>query len=199
MKIVFLDVDGVLNNTEYARYRTQVMGCRSGYGGDFKEGEPVTKENVGWDPQNVEALNHILHYFPDVFVVISSTWRHYFGLETFNEMFELYGLPDVLIGETADLDEPRPGGYVWDRYVNQTIRGKEVKAWLDEMNTSMGVDSYVILDDYAQFLPEQQDHFVQTDPTVGLTMDDALKAIEILEGEKNNNYEPTSILGKPRC
>ena len=39
---------------------------------------------------------------------------------------------------------------------------------------------YVILDDVPDFLPEQMENFIQVDPRVGITEEDAEKAIEVL-------------------
>jgi len=38
----------------------------------------------------------------------------------------------------------------------------------------------VIIDDMDNMLPEQQAHFVQTNPEVGITIDDTKRIIEIL-------------------
>jgi hypothetical protein len=42
--------------------------------------------------------------------------------------------------------------------------------------------SYVIIDDDADMLPEQQENFVQTNQFYGITLADAEKAIKILNG-----------------
>lgn len=65
-------------------------------------------------------------------------------------------------------------------------RGYEIAQWLgqSEEGHRIGgeqVESYVILDDNSDFpQPELQDHFVQTNPEVGLTADDARRVIAIL-------------------
>jgi hypothetical protein len=58
------------------------------------------------------------------------------------------------------------------------IRGMEVQEWLNTKGKK--VSHYVILDDMDNMLPEQQNHFVQTNPEVGITEEDAEKAIAIL-------------------
>ena len=59
-----------------------------------------------------------------------------------------------------------------------SIRGMEIKEWLDKH--VIEVSRYVIIDDMDNFLPEQKSHFVLTDPEVGITDEDADKAIKIL-------------------
>ena len=51
-----------------------------------------------------------------------------------------------------------------------------VKAW-------KACSNYVIIDDMDNMLPEQQSHFVQTNPEVGITKEDSEKAIIILNKE----------------
>ncbi len=44
------------------------------------------------------------------------------------------------------------------------------------------VSNYVIIDDFDDMLPEQEDHVVLTDTLIGITKWDAAKAIKILNG-----------------
>ena len=57
-------------------------------------------------------------------------------------------------------------------------RGSEIKGWL--MLHGDDVSHYAIIDDMDDILPEQQSHFVWTDPEKGITEVDAIKAILIL-------------------
>ena len=78
--------------------------------------------------------------------------------------------PDTASNEmllSADLDMDLPA-----------VKGSEIKEWLD-INGSQ-VTHYAIIDDMEDMLPEQQPHFVQTDPTIGITEDNAKRAIAIL-------------------
>ena len=59
MKIIFLDIDGVLNSTRSAEaYSAQYGG--NGYGGYFGEDEEPRHENVLFDPEGVRWLREIL-------------------------------------------------------------------------------------------------------------------------------------------
>ena len=61
------------------------------------------------------------------------------------------------------------------------IRGEEIKEWL--MKHAKRVSSYAIIDDMDNMLPEQQSHFVQSNPEVGITEGDADTIITILNKE----------------
>lgn len=72
--------------------------------------------------------------------------------------------------------------YSWtttEYFMERQTRGHEIEKWLDEHDY---IDRYVIVDDDSDFLPSQMKYFVQTDGRVGLTMENAEKIIEILNG-----------------
>ena len=159
-RIIFLDVDGVLNSHIVAEEWHQRTNT-GGYGGWFDEKEVATKENVKWGHVNVHNLREIIRA-TNAEIVISSDWRKNFSIDKFKEMFKLYGWNAPVIDRT-------PAGY--------SSRGLEVNTWLKD---NPDIDSFVIIDDTDMFLAEQKPKFVNTDPEVGLTWKDANKAIEIL-------------------
>lgn len=57
-------------------------------------------------------------------------------------------------------------------------KGNEIKEWLTRYGKQ--VSHYAIIDDTDDMLSEQQTHFVQTNPCIGITKADAEKVIEIL-------------------
>ena len=59
-------------------------------------------------------------------------------------------------------------------------RGNEIKEWLSKHKSE--VSNYVIIDDFDDLLPEQEDHAVITNTLIGITESDAEKAIMILNG-----------------
>jgi hypothetical protein len=183
MKIIFLDVDGVLNSDSFAYGFDPETHKRRGYGGHFKESATPTIENVIWDIKCINALKRIVET-TGALIVISSTWRVFFSVEKFCEMFALYGWEKApIIGKTDDLGKEKP--------YSRALRGLEVNKWLASriLADEIGqfdfplVEKYAIIDDYSQFLPEQYEFFVQTDPEVGLTEEDADIAIKILNNE----------------
>lgn len=60
-----------------------------------------------------------------------------------------------------------------------SIRGMEIKEWLTKRGKR--VSQYAIIDDMNNMLPDQQPYFIQTNSEVGITDEDAERAIEILK------------------
>src|SRR5690349_15084760 len=123
MKLIFLDIDGVLNNLESLRFaRTKVRSSRLTFSAAH--------------PSCVRALNQIT-IRTDARLVISSTWRG-LGLTILRDIFNEWGIHADVIDRTPDLS--RLNGPLW----KSPERGDDIKAWLSEHS---GVESYVILDD----------------------------------------------------
>jgi hypothetical protein len=161
MKIIFLDIDGVLNSEQTCFEYHEATG-KPGYGGWFKQEEVCTKENVLWGEVLLLNLHKIVNA-TGASIVISSTWRKYFTVDKFKEMFALYGWDNApIVGKTPVS-------------INR-FRGKEIKEWID-LNE---VEKFVILDDDTDFMDDQQPFFVNTNGMYGLSGDDAEKAISIL-------------------
>jgi hypothetical protein len=162
MKVVFLDIDGVLNVIPQGHDR---------YGAIFH-------------PEFVDNLRRLINE-TGAKLVISSTWRHS-GVISMKEMWEARNLPGEVVGITPDLRwrvkqdarEPNEQDYV---------RGDEIQAWLDQHSQ---VTNYVILDDDSDMLQSQRGNFVQTSNNInhpdcidigyGLTKTCTDRAIRIL-------------------
>lgn len=166
-KVIFLDFDGVLNTENY---QAQLRDA----------GEP-SWDDFGqiFDPEAVENLKMVLEAVPDALLVINSSWKLE-GLGRMTELWKVRGLPGIIYGVTPDY-VPDLQNIDLENYDNIALlagKGNEVKQWLEE-NAPEGCQ-YVILDDVPDFLPEQVPYHICTDPRVGITMEDAVKAIEIL-------------------
>lgn len=152
-KILFLDIDGVLNSASWFKRRNK--------------------------EQRFSGLNELdielMHLFDEIvektgcFVVLSSTWRlskHY------REDLERQGLnTNFIIDRTPHM--PRPSG----TGVEYGERGKEIRAWLEN---NPDVTQYAIVDDDSDMLPEQSQSFFQTSWENGLTREIADKIINHL-------------------
>lgn len=164
-KVIFLDIDGVLNTKEwYSKVTNDTPKDEYGY---------------AFDPVAVANLDNIIKKTGAV-IVISSSWKFY-GVTKLKKMWKLRNLPGEIIDITpntisddillnANLDEMKLG----------VCRGNEIKEWLSKHKSE--ISNYVIIDDYDDLLPEQEDYTVLTNSLIGITEFDAEKAIKILNG-----------------
>lgn len=162
-KVVFLDIDGVLN-TKW--WYTQM-----------DRNTPKDKYGYAFDPNAVANLKKIIDE-TGADIVISSSWKS-FGISELEDMWQDRGLPGKLIGITPNsVSNEMLLNADLDHMELFHIRGLEIKEWLYKHGKK--VNHYVIIDDVDDFLIEQQSHFVQTDPEVGITEEDADMAIKNL-------------------
>ena len=168
MKIIFLDIDGVLNvhsiGSKYERDRFGHLFVQ-----DFVDNLRFIIDETGAK------------------IVISSTWRMA-GLEIMKELWEERGLPGEVIDITTNSYEIVQEGR--EEFYDRVERGHEIQEWIDSHS---GIDSYVIIDDDNDFLPHQRSRFVRTanninhpdsiDIGYGLTRECSNQAIRILGRE----------------
>lgn len=119
MKVIFLDVDGVLNSI-----------------GWMKKNNGKKRGNCEINPENVKMLKEIVDK-TGAKIVLSSTWRNVD--ETDGE--PRHPMYDYLVGE---LRKFRIEIFSRTPLINNN-RPKEIKVWLDE--TSFNVETFVIIDD----------------------------------------------------
>lgn len=162
-KIIFLDIDGVLN-TKY-------------WYSQMDRNTPKDKYGYMFDPVSVDNLEKIIKR-TEAGIVISSSWR-FMGLSVMLDMWEERKLPGRVIDVT-------PNSFSDDLLLTtdldnddiMDIRGQEIKEWL--MRRGADVSNYVILDDMNDILQEQENNFVWIDPEIGITTWNAEQAIQIL-------------------
>jgi len=162
MKTVFLDIDGVLNYTDW------YVSERNPGNLDGQEGEI--------DPMCVERVVRICQE-TGAKIVISSDWRVSSWGGTITRL-ERVGMPSELIIDKT----PYPWGvsfrkYMLDNENEYCTRGAEINMWLREHPECT---NFVILDDRRDFTDDQQPHFVHINPKVGITDDNVDIAIMIL-------------------
>jgi len=172
LKILFLDIDGVLN------IDNQERDC---YGHLFHK-------------DFVENLRQII-YVTGAFIVISSSWRKS-GLKTLQEMWKVRELPGEVIDVTPSIYTAKNMIQFWNgrekihptpKTHNYSIpRGCEIEYWLKDHD----VENYCIIDDDSDMLWSQRYNFVRTFDNfhhedsikgLGLTKNCALQAIDILK------------------
>lgn len=156
-RIIFLDVDGVLNHPAHWTFVT--MHRLHGLGAQC-------------DPRCVGRVCDLVQD-TDAGIVVSSTHRRRSVTAT-REVFAEYGIPArYIVGITPTLEQRDPKTGL---YTNVT-RGQEIRAWLDAHPVQNR--RFAILDDdrdMGDLLP----YLVRIDPSVGLTDADCADAAELL-------------------
>jgi len=158
MKTLFLDFDGILNSSDFLVEK------------NLKE-EPFM-ETIDWwgrmvNPENVKCLNKII-IETGAKVVISSTWRRGVSNENLLKILLKKGLTPKteIIGRTTTSNDEK-------------TRGERISEWVTLHSEE--IESFVVLDDEGgEWMDPIRDRLVQANPAVGLTIEDAEKAIEML-------------------
>jgi hypothetical protein len=157
MKVIFLDIDGVLNSQEFLNKNKGASGFSAGR----------------IDPELVARLNRIVQS-TGAKIVISSTWRHGKSVWELKHMLRSRGFQ-----YSSNIIDRTP--------IGMGIRGQEIQDWLELDPERERVDpnhdpveAYVIIDDNNEMLPDQQDHMVHTNGQIGLTDEDVVEAISVL-------------------
>lgn len=172
--LIFLDFDGVLNTeNHFAKMTVEGVPTKDYYGSKF-------------DPKAVANLRKVIDA-TDAWIVVSSSWR-YMSLDELRKMWRNRNLPGWIAGITplhtnddklletdlSQLDEITAEMF-------SSSRGNEIKAYFEDvLQVNSDTHRYVILDDLKDVLSEQEDHFIRINPVVGITEEDAEKAVEIL-------------------
>ena len=137
MKIIFLDIDGVLNSIQYDRLRTREQG------------------NI--DETRLPLLKNIVDE-TSALIVLSSSWRKHWSIEggecdcigrELNSTFDKYGL--IISDKTPVLS-------ALDRSI-------EIQSWLDEHLCE--IQSFVIIDDMFGGWGPLANNLVKTDSRIG--------------------------------
>lgn len=166
MRVIFLDIDGVLNSIKLqVAYRA------------LNPGKPISMLCSDLMDQYCLGLVAQLCRETEARIVISSSWRVLHSLKEIIGIMKQNGWSDVedyVIGVTPQLRENR---------------GHEIQAWLDSCET---VGDYVILDDDADMLDSQMGNFVLVDGYEGLSFANFAKAARILG---DDSYERMMRLG----
>lgn len=166
MKLIFLDIDGVLN-------------C-------FEKSITADLPHEEWNPETMTAFGlNLSVYKPFVDrvnkivkhtgarIVISSSWRIGYLADWADVVIYLHnsGLQGFIVGRTPWVDA-NDDGYV--------TRGEEVNGWFAQ-HPNEKIDSFVILDDnpLGEKYPYEK-NFVRTDHKYGIQDEHVERAIEIL-------------------
>lgn len=139
MRVIFLDIDGVLNGHE--RHSNGYCGIK---------------------PENVAVLNKLLDQLPDLKLVISSSWRYMIP-----KAMTIKGFEYVLLIAGVDCENRVLGVTPKDEEVGgRSGRGKQIQ---DFRKKSLPEHvKYVVIDDLPFDFVKCGLNFIQTDPDRGL-------------------------------
>lgn len=160
MNVIFLDVDGVLNNQRHILALYELLGEKN-----FRRFRKFYGQTI-LDYKCCELVKKLAQK-KDAKIVLSSTWRlsdKYTKIVEDELDMEIYGITPYLDKE----------------------RGYEIKQYLKEHNE---FNNYVIVDDDSDMLEEQMSHLCLVNREVGFTRRDYRKCVEILKDGKNNDID----------
>ena len=163
MKVLFLDIDGVLN-------------CMMPTPSDDHEWVDLDEWRYGLNPQLVARLRFIIAN-TNCKIVVSSSWRHHTNYAPYQHDRNWRDVLSEMLHKTRD--EVFAGETEYD-YMGR--RGIEINQWLSEHQ----VDAYCVVDDeVVDILPYvDNSKVVKTDMKVGLTIEDARRTINVLRNNK---------------
>lgn len=170
MKVMMLDFDGVLNSKLHFLANADLPSIDANTLSDADLFQMKRDVNVN----NMWTLGFILDQVPDLKIVISSTWRLHYDLESFKELFKIF-----------KLDGSRIIGMTPKQFSSE--RRQEIYMWLEEYKElhHKQVD-FIAVDDHVIWNLDEDSHKKReflTDSWVGLTMNDAFKIIKHFKPE----------------
>lgn len=160
--VLFLDIDGVLNNDEHMQMLTDTKAL-SGYA-------HATPNWFGLQvaPELRSRLQKVIDAVPDILVVVSSSWRFALSKDDLSAVLQT-PVHDTTVKYLPGL-----------KFSESAPRGAEIQAWLDD-NAASGPFIYAVVDDLAEAADgyDTTKHrevpglhsrvFVRTDGTKGIT------------------------------
>ncbi len=169
MKIIFLDIDGVLNSEASMRD----LGIKNLW-------------NDNPHPMHIKWLNKIVEE-TGAKIVISSTWRTSGSATMFNRLLTLLGCKGYVIDRTPSLGTFRGTEIkTWLlTHADNLIKYKDSQwhSWNEP------VETFVILDDDNDMLELSATNLVLVNDGTGLQEEHAIKAIEILNRTNNEKSQ----------
>lgn len=166
MRLIFLDIDGVLVTRNGFDEHKAVHGMTA------------SGLHAPFDRKAVANLNALTQATNAMFV-ISSVWRFYMTHEDLTAKFRQSGVKGAILGFTPDLGREFGVTHV------SVPRGEEIARWLDDRHRQWPAPEFVIIDDDTDMLPEQLPRFVQCSGTDGFGNSECLAKALSLFSERN--------------
>jgi hypothetical protein len=163
-KIIFMDIDGVLNSKKYftsASFLNEAAGMTTYQIQQYYH-------HLHLDPEAIKLVNNLIDT-SGANVVASTAWRKRYTIDELNFFLEKRGATFTIEDKTPDLMEENPFRY--------SPRGMEIQQYINFI--PIVPESFVILDDCCDMC-HLSSRLVQTDENIGITKKDIAKAIKIL-------------------
>lgn len=158
MKVIFLDMDGVMV-TPRACIAVGDKGIASYL-----------------DPIAVSMINSLCDD-SGAKIVISSSWRGWMDVSAMRAILGAAGINQEHFFH--DSTNKKDAGFFTPKVTTLgTTRGHQISDWISDYH--LGLETYLILDDDSDMLPEQKKHFVKTDVYNGITHQNFIDARQIL-------------------
>ena len=164
MKIIFLDIDGVLNCENAYRNGECKYVDWINHRGDKDHHQSFCSWSKEW-------LNKLIDE-TGAKIVISSSWRHS-GIEYMQSVWAHEKMSGEIIGITPDFrwkakDYTPPRGCEIDWYLNRILGFNHINWDSDVQKEYMdksGIENYIIIDDDSGMLYGQRNHFIHVLPS----------------------------------
>lgn len=166
MRVLFLDVDGVLNRIAPDGFYIATIPCPG------MVGPSIVELNM------VNALEVAIKQLPDFRLVASSSWRKiYDDPESFSKAIHMQGNYFHEDWATVSLDN----------------RGLEIQEWL---HRHLEVTEYAVIDDMDDGIKTyHSNQFIRTDDTTGMTWNDLQNVLKIFGYRMTKNFKLASLGG----
>ena len=173
-KIIFLDIDGVMNSDQYNRYK---------YKHHIRKWGSI-------DPRECHRMARFCEKY-NIKLVISSSWRNGNSWEATYKEFMNEGFEDLPYRHHG-MKVLAPYIVGVTPYCESRHRGTEIQVFFDivsgkypeykrVMKEDFEIESYCIVDDDDDILESQMINFVQTNFLIGITRKDYIKIKNILK------------------
>lgn len=177
MKLLFLDIDGVLNHSTFLHDEAKLR-IEAG-----KEGlivEPEAFHGVHQiDPKAVELLNQIVER-TGCRIVLSSSWRINNTVDEMNAILRVHGFKGEIVDRTPSTFQTDPATNKW------SCRGEEIQRWMKEADLPKDEEVWFVILDDSNDMGDVSHALVRTNFETGLQAGH----VEVAVYHLNEKYRP---------